>query len=123
MWMGKKHNLVETSTFGSEFTALKLAVELVIELQYKLRMFGVPLEGHTEMFCDNKAVFKNTSTPESMLRKKHHIIEYHKFREAVTTLICRIDKEETKTNLVDLFTKILSCSIREWLLNLFTYWE
>ena len=33
MWMIKKQNSVETSTFGSEFTALKLAVELVISLQ------------------------------------------------------------------------------------------
>ena len=28
MWMSKKHNSVETSTFGSKFTALKLIVEL-----------------------------------------------------------------------------------------------
>ena len=47
MWMGKKHNLVETSTFGSEFTALKLAVKLVIAFQYKLHKFEVPLQGTT----------------------------------------------------------------------------
>ena len=70
MWMSKKHNSVETSTFGSEFTALKLAVKLVIALQYKLRMFGVPLEGPTDMLCENGAVFKNTSTPESVLCKE-----------------------------------------------------
>ena len=78
MWLSKKHNLVETLTFGSEFTALKLTVKLVIALRYKLRMFGVPIEGPTEMLCDNKAVFKNTSTPESVLRKKYHSIAYHK---------------------------------------------
>ena len=32
MWLSKKQNLVETLTFGSEFTALKLTVELVIAL-------------------------------------------------------------------------------------------
>ena len=41
----KRQNSVETSTFGSEFTAMKQAVEIVKGLKYKLRMFGVPLAG------------------------------------------------------------------------------
>ena len=49
----KQKNNVETSKFGSKFTALKNAVELVEALGYKLRMFGVPLEGPTNVFCDN----------------------------------------------------------------------
>ena len=65
-------------TFGFEFTELKLAVELVIALRYKLRMFVVPLEGPTDMFCDSKSVFKNKYTPESVWYKKHHSIPYHK---------------------------------------------
>ena len=108
-------------TFGSEFTALKLAVELVIALRYKLRDFGVPLEGPTDMFCDKEELFKNTYTPDYVLLKKHHSIKYHKCREAVAALICRIDKEDTNTNLADMFTKILGRNIREWILNLFTY--
>ena len=63
MWLSKKHNSIEMSTFGSDFIALKLTVKLVIELRYKLRMFGVPLEVPTDVFCDNEEVFKNTSTP------------------------------------------------------------
>ena len=45
----KRQNTVRTSTFGSEFTALKNAVELVEALRYKLRMFGVPIEGPTNV--------------------------------------------------------------------------
>ena len=82
-------------------------------------MFGVTLEGPTDMFCDNTAVFKNTSTPEYVLRKKHHSIAYNKCREGVAALICRIAKEDTQTNLADLFTKILGRTRREWLMNLF----
>ena len=107
MWLSKKHNSIRTLTFESEFTTLKISVELVIALQYKLHMFGVPLEGPTDMFCDNEAMFKNTSTPEFVLRKKNHSIVYHKWREAVAALICCISKEDTKTNLEDMFTKIL----------------
>ena len=68
MWHSKQQNSVETSTFGSEFTALKNAVELVTALRYKLRMFGVPIAGPTDMFCDNKAVYKNASQPASVLK-------------------------------------------------------
>ena len=121
MWFSKRQNSVETSTFGSEFTALKQAVELVKALRYKLRMFGVPIEGPTDMFCDNEAVYKNSSTPESVLRKKHHSIAYHMCREAVAAGICRIAKEDTETNLADIFTKVLPRPRRENLLNAFTY--
>ena len=84
-------------------------------------MFGVPLKEPTDMFCENEAVIKNTSTPESVLPKKHHIIAYHKCIEAVAALICHIVKEDTKTNLVNLFTNIMGRTRRECLLNLFIY--
>jgi hypothetical protein len=42
LWFSKRQNTVETSTFGSEFVALKIAVELIEGLRYKLRMMGVP---------------------------------------------------------------------------------
>ena len=95
----------------------------MIALRYKLRMFGVPLKGSTDMFCDNESVFKNKYTPESLLRKKHHISIYHKSKEAVAALICHIAKEDTETKLEYLFKKILARTRREWLLNLFTYWK
>ena len=110
-----------TSNFGYEFTGLKFAVELVIALQYKLRMFEVPPEGSTDMFYDNKAFFKNTSNPESVLRKKHYRITYNECKESAAALIFRIAKADTETNLADLFTKIFGRTRREWLLNLFNY--
>ena len=45
--------------------ALKYSVELVEALRYKLRMFGAPIEGGTNIYCDNEAVYKNCSIPES----------------------------------------------------------
>ena len=53
IWHSKQHNGVETSMFGSEFTAMKNAVELIAALRYKIRMFGVPIDGSTDIFCDN----------------------------------------------------------------------
>ena len=59
----RQQNGVKTSTFGSEFTAMKNVMELIAALRYKLRMFGVPIDGSTDMFCDNEAVYKNASMP------------------------------------------------------------
>jgi hypothetical protein len=107
LWFSKRQNTVETSTFGSEFIAMKIAVELIEGLRYKLRMFGIPIDGPTNVFCDNMAVVKNTSAPESPLKKKHMAISYHRVREACAAGTIRITKEHTKTNLADILTKNL----------------
>jgi hypothetical protein len=74
---------VESSSFGSEFVALRAVKDMVVAIRYKLRMFGVPIDGPVNMFCDNNGVVKNTTIPESMLAKKHNAINYHAIREAV----------------------------------------
>ena len=113
VWYSKRQNTVETSTFGSEFIAMRSAVEHIEALRYKLRMFGIPIEGPTNVFCDNEAVFKNTTIPESTLKKKHNSICYHRCHEAVAARVMRVAKEGTLTNLADLFTKPLVQSVRE----------
>ncbi len=90
IWHSKRQNTVEASTFGSKFQAMKNAVELVESLRKKLHKFGVPIEGPTNLFCDNEAVYKNTSLPESTLKKKRHSIAYHRCREAVAAETVRV---------------------------------
>ena len=121
VWYSKRQNTVETSTFGSEFIAMKTAVEQIEVLRYKLCMFGVPLEGPTNIFCDKESVFKNTSIPDSTLKKKHTSICYHQSREVVAGGMVRIEKEGTTMNLSDLFTKPLPEPRRMFLLDQFTY--
>lgn len=107
LWYSKKQNTVETSTFGSEFIAMKQAVEIIEGLRYKIRMMGFPLEGPCNVFCDNNAVVQNTSRPESQIKKKHLSISYHRCREAQAAGTIRIAKEGTNTNIADMFTKLL----------------
>ena len=121
MFYSKRQNSVETSTFGAEFTATKQAVELIKGLRYKLRMFGVPIDGPARMYCDNEAVYKNVSIPTSVLKKKMHSIAYHFCREAVAAGIVQVAKENTKTNLSDLFTKVLTKVRRDELIDRFMY--
>jgi hypothetical protein len=122
IWFSKRQNSVEASTFGSEFTAMKNAVEMIESLRYKLRMFGVPIDGPTNIFCNNGAVCANTTQPKSTLTKKHHSIAYHRSsREAVAAGTVRVSKEHTSTNLADIFTKTMPAPKREELLDSFTY--
>jgi hypothetical protein len=100
---------------------MRQAIELVKSLRYKLRMFGIPIEGATDIFCDNESVYKNASRPESVLSKKQHSISYHSARESVAAKIVRIAKESTLSNLSDLFTKTMNRPRRELLLDRFMY--
>ena len=84
-------------------------------------MLGVPIDGPASIFCDNKAVYQNTVIPQSTLKKKHHSIAYHRCREAVAAGTIRVAKEGTKTNLADLFTKVLTADRKRFLLDRFTY--
>ena len=94
---------------------------MIVALRYKLRMFGVPLEGPANVYCDNEGVVKNTSIPESVLNKKHLSVAYHAVREAVAAGIMRVGKEDTLTNLADLFTKCLSQARQNKLLGRLLY--
>ena len=116
-WICKRQNTVETSTFGSEFIALKAATEHIEGLRYKLRMFGVRIEGPTNILCDNMSVVKSSTMPESRLKKKHNSIAFHKVREAVAAGITRIGHVTSSENLADLFTKSLTALKRNILLR------
>ena len=104
LWYSKRQNTVETSTFGSEFIAIKTATEMVEGLRYKLRMMGIPLDGPTSVLCDNEGV-ENTTAPESTLKKRHNAVSYHKVRESQAAGSIRVANEPGLSNLSDFMTK------------------
>jgi len=112
-WFSKRQNTVESSTFGSEFIALKTAVVLIEGLRYKLRMFGIPIDGSASVLCDNESVIRNTSAPESTLKKKHTAIAYHRCREAVAADVIEVGFVRSKQNLADLATKTMPAPLRQ----------
>lgn len=69
LWYSKRQNTIESSTFGSEFVAMKIATEMVEGLRYRLRMMGVPIDGPVNTLCDNDSVVKNVTNPASTLKK------------------------------------------------------
>ena len=101
---------------------MRIARDLLVALRIKLKMFGIPIDGSCDVYCDNDAVYKNMSNPESTLTKKHNSINYHICRESVAAGIMRVAKEDTNTNLADAFTKILPYSRkRELMMYLYDY--
>ena len=60
-WLSKKQTGIETSSFGSEFIAMKQCTEYIRGLRYKLRMMGIPCEGPAYICGDNQSVLANTT--------------------------------------------------------------
>ena len=79
----KRQNTVETSTYGAEIVAGRLAVEQVIDLRYKLKMLGVPVKSASPLLGDNQSIITSCTLPSSNLKKKHNAIAYHRIREAM----------------------------------------
>ena len=107
-WYSKRQHTVESSTYGSEFVALRIATEMLLALRTSLRMLGVPLNGPADVFCDNNSVVQNSTIPASVLKKKHNAVSFHKVRETIAAGAMRVSHEPTESNLADLLSKLMS---------------
>ena len=65
VWISKRQKTVETSTYRSELVAARIAIDLIIEMRYKMQLLGVRLEEQTIMLGDNMPVVLNTTIPSS----------------------------------------------------------
>jgi hypothetical protein len=122
-WYSKRQHTVETSTFSSEFIALKVCLEAIEHLRVKLRCFGVPLlQGEpTYVFCDNESVVRNTTNVESTLNKKHSSVAYHHCRWSVAAGVITLAHISTHENIADCFTKRLTLATRTYLFGQWTF--
>ena len=67
-WSSKKQTSVVSSSFGSEFIAMKQCCEYIHGLRYKLRMMGIPVEGLAHIHGDNQSVLGQNSVNQSRCR-------------------------------------------------------
>ena len=104
-YYSKRQSLVQTSTFGAEFIAIKSAVEEAITIRYYLISMGVKVEKATVIYSDNLNAIRNTMNPESPLKKKYLALAYHFFREHYNAGVVKIWKIDTDDNFADPFTK------------------
>ena len=104
----KRQTTVESSTYGSEIIAARIATDMAVEIRHMLHMLGVPIDGSALMLGDNKSVVLNTTIPSSALKKKHQMIAYHQICEAVAARIIRFCHIDSSINIADVLTKPLA---------------
>ena len=104
-WMSKRQKTVETSTYGSELVAARMAVDMIIEMRYILCMLGVNVKAQSLLLGDNMSVVLNTTLPSSQLKKKHNAVAYHRVREAIAAGIVKFAHVDSKENVSDIMTK------------------
>ena len=67
------------------------------------------------VFCDNEAVYKNSSFAELQLNRKHQSICYHLVREAVAAEKIIFHKVDGKDYLANLLTNLFPAHRRKYL--------
>ena len=68
-WYSKKQSIIETSVFGAEFVAMKVGIETLHAVQYKLRMMSIPISGASHvhgMTCQSSITPQNLSQQSVM---------------------------------------------------------
>jgi hypothetical protein len=73
-WYSRQQATVETATFGSEFTAARIAFDQIIDFRTTLRYLGVTVNNKSYMFGDNQAAVSNSTIPHSSLNKRHNAL-------------------------------------------------
>jgi len=111
IWYSKRQNTIESSTFGSEFNALRIATDQIQAFRYKLRMMGIRVDEPTYVYVDNRSV-SQCNIPEGQLQKKHNQVCYHRVRECIAMGMIRLGWIDRKFNVADLFTKHLDYNTR-----------
>jgi hypothetical protein len=69
-WMSKKQGSVESSTFGSEFCAMKHCCEFLGGLRYKLLMMVIACKKPAYIQGENQSVLYNTSNTRLDVEKE-----------------------------------------------------
>jgi hypothetical protein len=66
---------------------------------------GVPIEGSSILFGDNKSVVTSSTIPHSGLNKRHNALSYHRVREAIAAKILKFFHISGSANPADVLSK------------------
>ena len=105
--ISRRQKSVATSTFSSEFLALKTAVEEAQAMHLLLQSIGVPLKGPINIHSDSESVLRSACNPGNKLKRNHVAISWSLVRENIATKVVKLWKIDTKLNPSDQLTKSL----------------
>ena len=101
--------------------AMKIGMESLRGLHYKLQMMGVGISGHSYIYGNNMSVIHNTQRPELMLKKKSNSVCYHTVCESVAIGESLTGHIGTNENVGDLATKVLYGQKRQYMVSQLLY--
>ena len=106
-WHTKKKATIEGAVIRAGFVAMKQGVDVLRGIRFKLQIMCVNIDRPTYVYGDNISVINNTSTPDSVLKKKSNSICYHFVREDVAMTEFLTTHVPTARKWADLLTKVL----------------
>ena len=93
--------------FGAEFAAMKIFMESLRGIRYKLVIMRVPISGPSYIYGDNMSVIQNNQRPGSTLKKNSNFIFYQAVRDSVAMGDSLTGHIGTNKNCADFATKVL----------------
>ena len=70
-------------------------------------MMGIPINKASNVMCDNNLVVCNVTKVESIFKKKHLLVAYHKVQQLCAKGATRVAYKPTGSNLANMATKVL----------------
>jgi hypothetical protein len=115
LWCSKFQTEVALSTTEAEYIALSQATrdlvpmrDLLQELAQATKLIVGSTFAHSTVFEDNKGCVELANAPKMRPRTRHIALKYHHFRSHVEKGHIKISWIDTKNQLADIFTKLLS---------------
>ena len=85
----------------------RIAMELTMEMRYKIRIIGVTIGGQDQILEGDEGMVTIWPIPFSTFKNKHNSIAYHRVREAVATGVVSLEHTPGKYNPDDILTNTL----------------
>ena len=104
-WFSKKQSTIETATYGSEYTAARIAVDHIVKHRNMLCYMGIPVEKITYLFGDNRSVVNSSTMPHAKLHKRHNVLSFHRVQEVIASKILAFIFIPGQINPADILSK------------------
>ncbi len=100
---------------------MKIGMELLRGLQYKLYMIGVGISGSLYIYGNNMLVIHNMKWPQSMLKKKSNLTCYHAVQESAAMGESLTGHIKTNENIGNFATKVLYGQKQQYMVSQLMY--